>query len=348
VGQPLLSVRDLVVRFDVEDGPLTAVDGVSFDVPQASTVALVGESGCGKTVTAHAIMRLLPEPPAEIPAGTVLFEGQRLLDLPARKLRKLRGSRLSIVFQDPHSALNPVYSVGSQLVEAYRIHQRISRGEAKRRGVELLRRVGFPEPERRFGDYPHELSGGMRQRVMIAIALACSPSLLIADEPTTALDQLAAADLVELLADLRRELKLSLLLISHDIAMVASIADRVVVLYAGQVMESGMARDVLEAPSHPYTRGLLLSVPPRRRRQRRRRRTSARLPNITGNVPDPRSFPSGCRFSDRCPEAFDRCRRSAPPLTEVARPDRAPVEARCWLYDPDEEPLRLATPAREP
>jgi oligopeptide/dipeptide ABC transporter ATP-binding protein len=333
VSEPLLSVRDLVVRFALEEGELTAVDGISFDVPKGCTVALVGESGCGKTVTAHTIMRLLPTPPARIDGGQVLFEGQDLLCLPLRRMRALRGSRISIVFQDPMTALNPVYSIGSQLREAYRIHQRISRSEAKRRAIELLRRVGFPEPDERFGDYPHELSGGMRQRVLIAMALACRPALLIADEPTTALDQLAATDLVSLLEQLRREFELSMLLISHDITMVAEIADHIVVLYAGQIVESGPAHDVLAHPQHPYTRALLQSIPPRRRHQRRRRKTKRRLPSIQGTVPDPRKLPPGCRFSNRCPEAIDRCDDQAPELLTIENPGREPVLARCLLLE---------------
>jgi peptide/nickel transport system ATP-binding protein len=333
----LLTVRDLVVQFATEDGDLTAADGISFDVPRASTVALVGESGCGKSVTALSIMRLLPEPPARIAAGQITFEGRDVLTLRPRQLRELRGARISMVFQDPLAALHPLYSIGAQLSEALRLHLPIGRREARRRGELLLQRVGFPEPARRFADFPHELSGGMRQRVMIAIALACKPALLIADEPTTALDMVAAREITALLAELRRELDMSLLLISHDIGMVSEIADRIVVLYAGQVVESGRARSLLGAPRHPYTEALLRSLPPRRRTQRRRRLTPTRLPSIAGSVPELRSLPRGCRFSDRCPVAMDRCHVDAPELVAVANDGDEPRLGRCWLLEPTVE-----------
>jgi len=338
VADPLLSVRDLVVRFATDEGALIAVRGVSFDVPAASTVALVGESGCGKTVTALAIMRLLSTPPAQVDSGQVIFEGRDLLELGAREMRAVRGARLSIVFQDPQAALNPFYSVGWQLVEAFRIHRAISRAEARKQAVELLRRVGFPEPQERFGDYPHELSGGMCQRVLIAIALACKPALLIADEPTTSLDTLAAAQVGSLLSELRRDLGMSLLLISHDMAQVAEVADRVVVLYAGRVLEQGGAAEVLARPRHPYTRALLRSIPPAQPRQRRRRPTESRLAAIGGSVPDLRHLPSGCPFRDRCAEAFEPCSSKLPALIEVPCQDGSVTLVRCLLFDPAEDP----------
>ena len=331
---PLLAIQDLVVRFATEQGDLTAVDGVSLEVPAASTVALVGESGCGKSVTALSIMRLLPEPPAHIARGRILFEGRDVLALRPRQLRELRGARISMVFQDPLAALHPLYPVGAQLSEAFRLHLPIGRSEAKRRAVELLARVGFPEPARRYRDYPHELSGGMRQRVMIAIALACKPALLIADEPTTALDMLAAREVTALLGELRRELDMALLLISHDIGLVAEIADRIAVLYAGQVVEHAPAKQLLDTPRHPYTQALLGSLPPRRLRQRRRRLTPTRLPSLAGTVPDLGRRPEGCRFSDRCPVAIDRCHRDVPELTTLSRPGAEPAQARCFLVEP--------------
>jgi len=334
MSQMLLSVRDLAVSFHTEEGKLTAVDGVSFDVPTRSTVALVGESGCGKSVTAQAILRLLPCPPASIESGRVELEGVDLLELSETKMRSIRGARISMVFQDPMAALNPVYSIGAQLMEAFRIHQPISRQQARERAIELLDRVGFPQPKERFDNYPHELSGGMRQRVMIAMALSCEPALMIADEPTASLDMLAAAQINALINDAKRERDMSLLLISHDISEVTQSADTVVVLYAGQVVESGPAKEVLANPRHPYTRGLLQSIPPLLKHRRRRRKTTTRLPAMTGSVPDMRAPPPCCRFSSRCPEAFVRCGAEQPPLYAVSG---SPVAARCFLYDADEE-----------
>ncbi len=328
----LLSVSDLVVSFESDEGKITTLDGVSFDIPERSTVALVGESGCGKTVTAHAILRLLPTPPAAVERGRIQFEGRDLLALSERQMRKLRGARISMVFQDPMAALNPVYSVGAQLMEAFRLHQPLSRKQARERGIALLGRVGFANARTRFDDYPHELSGGMRQRVMIAIALACEPALLIADEPTSSLDMLASAQINALLMDLKRERDMSMLLISHDIAEVAHSADHIVVLYAGEVVEQGPTRRVLSSPSHPYTRGLLASIPPLRKHRRRRRVSDQRLPALTGTLPDLRQPPPYCRFSARCPEAFVRCGAEPPPLYDVGDG----VVSRCFLHDPDE------------
>jgi len=334
-AEPLLSVRDLVVTFTTEEGVLAAVDHVSFDIPDGSTVALVGESGCGKSVTAHAIMQLLPRPPARITAEAIALKGQNLLTLPERKMRRVRGDRIAIIFQDPMSSLNPVYSVGSQLVEAFRIHRRASRREAKPKAIELLARVGFPEPGARFNDYPHELSGGMRQRVMIAMALSCNPELIIADEPTTALDMLAAAQVGALLSDLRRDGGMSLLLISHDLATVAKNADHLVVLYAGQVVEQGPAGPLLSAPRHPYTNGLLRSVPPLRQQRRRRRPTPTRLPAIDGSVPNLREPIVGCRFANRCDQVHDLCQEQQPELYD----DGEGALVRCFLFAEDAVPL---------
>lgn len=341
MSEALLRVEDLAVSFDTDAGRLRAVDGISFEVPAKSTVALVGESGCGKTVTALAIMRLLPSPPATVDSGAVRLRGDDLMALSERRMRKVRGGRIGFVFQDPLAALDPVYSVGSQVVEALRLHIRLSRREAKKRAIALLDKVGFPEPETRFDAYPHELSGGMRQRVLIAIAIACDPELVIADEPTTALDMLAASEVANLLSELKRERDASLLLISHDIGMVASHADHIVVLYAGQVVERGPAAAILSEPRHPYTKGLLASIPPLRKRRRRRRNTPTRLPAMDGSVPDLVAPPACCRFAARCPVAFARCREQEPALYEAGT-----VSARCFLYDPDgadegEAPLEL-------
>jgi oligopeptide/dipeptide ABC transporter ATP-binding protein len=330
--EPLLSIRDLSVSFVGDGGALRAVDHVSFDVPRGGTVALVGESGCGKSVTAQSILRLLPTPPARVDGGQVLLEGKDLLALPEREMRAVRGGRVGIVFQEPMTSLNPVYTVGFQIMEAIRLHRDVSRREARRLAIEGLTRVGFPEPERRVDSYPHELSGGMRQRVLIAIALACSPALLIADEPTTALDTTVQAQILELLRGLREETGMSLLLIAHDLGLVGDIADQIVVLYAGVVVERGPARDVLAAPSHPYTRALLRSRPPRSSPPRARGQTGRRLPTIEGALPDLRSPPPGCRFQARCPDVMDRC-RIEPPVLLTAGAGPGEVLGRCFLLE---------------
>jgi oligopeptide/dipeptide ABC transporter ATP-binding protein len=324
---PLLSVQDLAVSFATEGGALQALDGVSFDIPAGRTVALVGESGCGKTVTALSIMRLLPTPPASIDRGRVLFRGEDVLRLPERDMQRVRGGKIAMVFQEPHTALDPVYSVGAQIIEAIRLHERMSRSAARSRAVDLLHRVGFPRPKERIDSFPHELSGGMRQRVLIAMALAAGPELLIADEPTTALDTTLKAQIIGLLEDLQRELGMSLLLIAHDLALVAEIAHEIVVMYAGVVVESGPPSRLLREPRHPYTRALLRSVPPagnyRTRGQRR-----APLPTLEGALPDLRVPPQGCRFHDRCAEAEARCRTEVPRLADVGG-----ARVRCLLAE---------------
>ena len=331
-GAALLSIRDLSVSFATEAGALRAVERVSFDIPKGRTVALVGESGCGKSVTAQSILRLLPSPPARIDGGEIVFEGRDLLKLPERELCEVRGGRVGMVFQEPLTSLNPVYTVGFQIMEAIRLHDRVSRSEARRRAIEGLARVGLPEPSRNVDAYPHQLSGGMRQRVLIAMALACGPALLVADEPTSALDMTVQAQILELLRELREAAGMSLLLIAHDLALVGEIADEIVVLYAGVVVERGPARAVLGSPSHPYTRGLLGSIPPRGHKVRGQRRE--KLPTIEGTLPDLRSPPVGCRFHPRCPEAMDRCRTESPPFFAGSEPGSV---ARCFLCEPQSE-----------
>lgn len=330
---PILSVRDLSVSFATDGGILRALDRVAFDVPTGRTVALVGESGCGKSVTAQAILRLIPSPPGKIDSGRILFEGRDLLTLPERELRSVRGGRIGMVFQEPMTSMNPVFTVGSQIVEAIRLHRKESRSAAKERAKDLLRRVGFPDPEARFRSFPHELSGGMRQRALIAMAIACGPSLLIADEPTTALDMVTQAQILKLLQDLRRDLSMSLLLIAHDLGVVTELADEIVVLYAGVVVERGPAQSILEAPSHPYTQALLKSVPPAgKSAYRPRGKRARRLPTIAGVVPDLRSPPSGCRFHERCEHAWFRCQAEEPKLYVGSG-----SLARCFLCDPAEK-----------
>jgi peptide/nickel transport system ATP-binding protein len=317
---PLLRVRDLVTTFRTDTGALRAVDGVSFEVPRASTVALVGESGCGKSVTALSILRLVASPPGKIESGSIELDGRNLLELGEREIRAVRGNAVSMIFQEPMTSLNPVYTVGWQIAEPVRLHQGKSRHEARARAIELLRLVGIPEPETSIDTYPHQLSGGQRQRVMIAMALACEPKLLLADEPTTALDVTIQAQILELLRDLQQRLSMSILLITHDLGVVAENASHVVVMYAGKVVESSPVRPIFAKPMHPYTRGLLESIPSPGRGRHRRLRT------IEGLVPDLRKLPPGCRFADRCALRVERCSREEPPLTEVA-PGRL---SACW------------------
>jgi oligopeptide/dipeptide ABC transporter ATP-binding protein len=313
----LLSVRNLATSFPTEDGVLRAVDGISFDVPKGSTVALVGESGSGKTVTSLSIMRLVPSP-GEVTAGEVLFGGENLLALPERTMRSLRGRKISMVFQEPMTSLNPVYTVGSQIAEVIRVHQKASRAEARRKTVEMLKLVGIASPETRIDSYPHQLSGGMRQRVMIAMALACEPELLIADEPTTALDVTIQAQILDLLRKLQSKLQMSIVLITHDLGVVAEVAQHMVVMYAGRIVEQGPVRELFGAPKHPYTEGLLKTLPPPdRSRARGSVHRPARLPTIDGAPPDLLHPPSGCRFHDRCAYAEDVCRAGEPTLSPI-------------------------------
>jgi len=315
--RPLLQIRDLVTSFRTDRGPLRAVDGVSFDVPEQGTVGVVGESGSGKSVTALSVLRLIPSPPGKIESGQILFAGNDLLKLPERDMRALRGNQISMIFQEPMTSLNPVYTVGDQIVEAIRLHQRRSRGDARDRAVEMLKLVGIPSPEQRVDSYPHELSGGMRQRVMIAMALSCQPKLLIADEPTTALDVTIQAQVLDLLRKLQRIMGMSVVLITHDLGVVAEFAENVVVMYAGRVVEQGPVAQVFEHPRHPYTRGLLKSLPPFGTSLDLAARPR-RLPTIEGVVPDMRDLPKGCRFQDRCPDVIEDCRREEPQLASIA------------------------------
>ena len=305
----LLQVRDLHTRFETAAGPLRPVDGVSFELSAGGTLGVVGESGSGKTMTALSILRLLPAGAGRIESGQICFDGKDLLALPEREMRGLRGKRIAMVFQEPMTSLNPVYSVARQIGEVLRLHEGMSRSDARARSIELLRVVGIPDPERRVDSYPHELSGGMRQRVMIAMAIACRPQLLIADEPTTALDVTIQAQILELLARLRQELGMAVLLITHDLGVVAEFAEEVLVMYAGTVVERAKASVLFAAPQHPYTQGLLASAPSRQAGRKR-------LATIAGVVPDLAHLPGGCRFRERCVRAIARCAESEPPLLD--------------------------------
>jgi oligopeptide/dipeptide ABC transporter ATP-binding protein len=322
-GSHLLEVRDLHTWFHTEEGVARAVDGVSLTVDRGETVGLVGESGCGKSVCALSVMRLVPSPQGRIERGEVWLGGRDLLALPAAAMGAVRGNEVAMVFQEPMTSLNPVLTCGYQIAEAVALHQRVGGELARQRAVEMLRWVGIPAPEQRLDEYPHQLSGGMRQRVMIAMALSCHPSLLIADEPTTALDVTIQAQILDLLARLQRELGMGMLLITHDLGVVAETADRVAVMYAGQIVEQATTAALFAAPVHPYTQGLLASVP-------RLDEPRERLAIIPGAVPDARRFPSGCRFAPRCAWADATCLRGRPPLSQVTDGHLA----ACWKRVP--------------
>jgi peptide/nickel transport system ATP-binding protein len=331
VSEPLLRVRDLKTYFvtDRGGGTARAVDGVSFDVYPGETLGIVGESGCGKTVTSLSILRLIPEPPGHILPGSLIeFEGRNLLTLRPRELRAIRGNQVAMIFQEPMTSLNPVLTVGDQIGEGALVHQRLSRRQARARAIEMLRLVGIPDPEERVDHYPHQLSGGMRQRVMIAMALVCRPQLVIADEPTTALDVTIQAQILELLDRLQAELGMAVMLITHDLGIVAGTSDRVVVMYAGQVVETAPTPELFAHPRHPYTEGLLASVP---RIDTRVGQARARLHSIPGQVPAASAWPAGCRFHPRCPYAWDRCTAEEPPLFDAGGGEAGSHTVRCWL-----------------
>ena len=322
-GGALLRVRDLKTYFVTEHGTGTAraVDDVSFDLYPGETLGIVGESGCGKTVTSLSILRLVPEPPGHILPGSVIeFEGRNLLAISAPELRAVRGNQIAMIFQEPMTSLNPVFTIGDQIAEAAIIHQQLSRGAARAKAVDMLRLVGIPDPEERVDHYPHQLSGGMRQRVMIAMALVCNPKVLIADEPTTALDVTIQAQILELLDNLQSQFGMAVLLITHDLGVVAGHTDRVVVMYAGRVVETAPTERLFDAPTHPYTEGLLAAIP-------RIDAPRAHLHAIPGQVPAATAWPSGCRFRPRCPYAWDKCLEE-PGLLETGFDGHT---ARCWL-----------------
>ncbi|MGB1718990.1 MAG: ABC transporter ATP-binding protein [Candidatus Latescibacterota bacterium] len=307
----LLEVRNLCTYFHTEEGLGKAVDGVSFELRRGETLGLVGESGCGKSVSALSVMRLIPQPPGQIESGEILFGGRDLLRLSEEEMCRVRGDEIAMIFQEPMTSLNPVLTCGFQIAESVILHQGVSKQEARNRAIEMLRLVGIPAPEQRVDEYPHQLSGGMRQRVMIAMALSCNPQLLIADEPTTALDVTIQAQILELLQRLQEELKMAVLMITHDLGVIAEVADRVAVMYAGQVVEYASTRDLFNSPQHPYTRGLMQSVP-------RLDEARERLDIISGIVPDAREFPEGCRFAPRCSLAEDRCRSASVELRALS------------------------------
>lgn len=318
----LLRVEGLTTRFFTDEGVARAVEDVYFEVPRGKTLALVGESGCGKTVTALSILRLVPDPPGRIVSGRILLGDRDLVQADEAAMRSVRGNRISMIFQEPMTSLNPVFTVGDQIAEAVTTHEGLGRDAAMGRAVEMLRKVGIPSPEDRVSEYPHQMSGGMRQRVMIAMALVCGPELVIADEPTTALDVTIQAQILDLLGQLQRDIGMSVLLITHDLGVVAEVADEVGVMYAGRIIERAPIRPLFDAPRHPYTVGLFRSRPTFERRQR--------LVSIPGSVPNPLAVPPGCPFHPRCPLSDgDRCAREMPPL-EAVGPDH---RAACWYHE---------------
>jgi oligopeptide/dipeptide ABC transporter ATP-binding protein len=325
MGNVLLAVENLTTVFDVPGRPVVAVDDVSFEICKGETLGLVGESGSGKSVTAFSILRLL-QSPGRISGGRVLFQGRDLLSLPEVEMRKVRGAGIGLIFQEPMAALNPVMRVGAQIGESLRVHGLAGKHDARARAIDLLRAVRIADPDKRVDDYPHQLSGGMRQRVMIAVALACRPPLIIADEPTTALDVTVQAQILELLRDMKRQFDLSLLLITHDLGVIAETADRVAVMYAGRVVEEAAVRDLFRRPLHPYTQGLLASIPGEG--------AGSRLRAIDGVVPNMAALPPGCTFAPRCPHRMDVCTTAAPALVE----HQPGHKARCYLHSDKAEP----------
>ncbi len=322
----LLNVSNLQTYFYTEEGVSKAVDGVDYYVGKGETLGVVGESGCGKSVTALSIMRLIPQPPGKIAGGDITFDGKSLLGLSQQEMRKIRGNKISMIFQEPMTSLNPVFTIGNQIREAVQLHQRLSRKASLDRAIEMLRLVGISSPEQRVKEYPHQLSGGMRQRAMIAMALSCNPSLLIADEPTTALDVTIQAQILDLMTSLKEEFNTSIILITHDLGVVAESVARVVVMYAGKIVEEADVYNIFGHPLHPYTEGLLRSIP----RIDLAAAKKQRLQEIEGIVPMPSQLPQGCAFHPRCPKVMDVCRQQIPEL-KPHKDDEHKV--RCWLYD---------------
>jgi peptide/nickel transport system ATP-binding protein len=324
MGERLLEIKGLKTHFFTEEGVVRAVDGIDLHIDRGETLGVVGESGCGKTVTALSVMKLIPMPPGKIVEGQMLYEGRDLVALPPAQMRKVRGKEISMVFQEPMTSLNPVFTIGEQIAEAIRLHEGLGRRAAMDKTVDMLKLVHIPNPERRVREYPHQLSGGMRQRVMIAMALSCNPKLLIADEPTTALDVTIQAQILELLNELKAKLGMAVMLITHDMGVIAETAQRVMVMYAGKVVEEAPVKELFKEPLHPYTQGLLRSIP--------RIDTAAthkkRLEAIPGVVPSLLNLPKGCSFEPRCPHAKPVCKDQDPVLKEVRRGHRV----SCWLY----------------
>ena len=324
--EKLIDVSNLKTHFFTEEGVVKAVDGVDYEIYPGETIGIVGESGCGKSVTSLSIMRLIESPPGRIVDGSIMFGGKDLTQLPQKEMRKIRGNDISMIFQEPMTSLNPVYTVGDQIAEAILLHKDVNKKQARQQSIEMLRKVGIPLPEQRVDEYPHQLSGGMRQRVMIAMALSCDPQLLIADEPTTALDVTIQAQILDLMNDLKDRLGMAIMMITHDLGVIAEVADRIAVMYAGKVVEYTDAESLFANPKHPYTWGLMHSIP-------RLDKTVEKLYAIPGMVPSPLDFPKGCKYNTRCELADEKCIDGEPPLEEMEDGH----EVRCWHVDKLEE-----------
>ncbi|WP_335872496.1 ABC transporter ATP-binding protein [Bacillus sp. 2205SS5-2] len=323
---PLLKVEKLKTSFFTDDGEVPAVDSISFDIYPGEILGIVGESGCGKSVTSLSVMGLIPSPPGKIVEGKILFKDEELTEASEKRMRDLRGNEIAMIFQEPMTSLNPVFTIGNQLVEAIKIHKNSSKIQAEKRAVEIMRQVGLPRAEELLKEYPHQLSGGMRQRVMIAMAMACEPQLLIADEPTTALDVTIQAQILALMKNLNKETNTAVMLITHDLGVVAEVCERIIVMYSGKVVEKGTVAEIFQNPQHPYTKGLIQSVPDMRFKK-------DKLYSIPGNVPKPGSIQVGCRFAPRCEEVFERCTMETPDLYETKNGHCT----RCFLYEDTKE-----------
>ncbi|UOF91295.1 ABC transporter ATP-binding protein [Fodinisporobacter ferrooxydans] len=330
--KPLLSIQNLKTHFFTDEGVVRSVDGVTIEIGAGETVGVVGESGCGKSITSLSIMRLIPQP-GKIVDGTIQFQDRDLLQLSEKQMRSIRGNEIAMIFQEPMTSLNPVFTIGDQLVETIHLHMKLNRKQALNRAVELLKQVGIPRASEIVHEYPHRLSGGMRQRVMIAMAMACNPKLLIADEPTTALDVTIQAQILDLMRKIQNESGTSILMITHDLGVVAEMCDRVIVMYAGKIVEQTDVKTLFKNPKHPYTQGLLASMPKLNERRER-------LASIEGQVPTPFTMPQGCKFAPRCPFATEQCLQAEPTLLQIES-ESDPHQVRCWLHQ--EEPATLET-----
>lgn len=326
MGKTILEIKDLRTHFFTDSGEIPAVDGISLHINEGEVLGIVGESGSGKSVTSLSIMQLIPSPPGKIVGGEINFKGENIVNASTKRMRQIRGNEIAMIFQEPMTSLDPLFTIGDQLIEGIRNHQKISKKKARQRSIELLKQVGLPRAEEVVDEYPHQLSGGMRQRVMIAMAMSCNPDLLIADEPTTALDVTIQAQILDLMRNLNKENNMAILLITHDLGVVAEMCDRVAVMYAGQIVEEGTVREILKDPQHPYTKGLIRSLPKLQEREQK-------LYSIPGTVPQPKLGRVGCRFARRCEFAFDRCFQEDPLHYNIGDGRRS----RCFLHDEKEK-----------